>query len=121
MNNKQLTFLADESCDFGIVRALRSSGFDVLAIAEAIPGAIDTVVLKAASREGRILLTEDKDFGEWVFAHGQSAEGVVLIRFPAKMRQEMIEAVIEVVNEHGTDLKGAFAVLEPGKARIRSI
>jgi predicted nuclease of predicted toxin-antitoxin system len=121
MNDKPLTFAADESCDFAIVRALRKAGFDVLAIVEAIPGAPDSEVLEAATREGRILLTEDKDFGEWVFAHGQSTEGVVLIRFPAKMRQDMIEALIEVVTEHGADLRGAFAVLEPGKARIRSI
>jgi predicted nuclease of predicted toxin-antitoxin system len=121
MNNKLLTFVADESCDFAIVRALRKAGFDVLAIIEAKPGATDSEILNVATRQGSILLTEDKDFGEWVFAHGQSAEGVVLIRFPARMRKDMIEAVVEVVTEHGAELRGAFAVLEPGKVRIRSI
>jgi hypothetical protein len=29
-----LRFLADESCDFAVVRALRAAGFDVLAINE---------------------------------------------------------------------------------------
>jgi predicted nuclease of predicted toxin-antitoxin system len=121
MNNKPLTFVADESCDFAIVRALRKAGFDVLAIVEAKPGAPDIEILKAAARQGSVLLTEDKDFGEWVFAHGQPTEGVVLIRFPAKMRQDMIEALVEVVTEHGAQLKGAFVVLEPGRARIRSL
>ena len=121
MNGKLLTFVADESCDFAVVRALRKAGFDVLAVVEAKPGAPDSEILKVATRQGSIILTEDKDFGEWVFAHGQSAEGVVLIRFPAKMRQGMIEAVVEVVTEHGAQLKGTFVVLEPGRARIRSI
>jgi predicted nuclease of predicted toxin-antitoxin system len=121
MNDKPLTFVADESCDFAIVRALRKAGFDVMAFAEAKPGAPDIELLKTAARQRAILLTEDKDFGEWVFAHGQSAEGVVLIRFPARMRKDMIEAVVEVATEHGAELRGAFAVLEPGKVRIRTI
>jgi predicted nuclease of predicted toxin-antitoxin system len=121
MNSKPLTFVADESCDFGVVRALRKAGFEVLAVVEADPGAADKEILRAAIRQGSILLTEDKDFGEWIFAHGQSAEGVVLIRFPARMRKDMIKAVVEVATEHGAALSGAFAVLEPGKVRIRSI
>jgi predicted nuclease of predicted toxin-antitoxin system len=121
MRSKPLTFVADESCDFAVVRALRKAGCKVIAVVETKPGADDDEVLKAAARQGSVLLTEDKDFGEWIFAHGQSAEGVVLIRFPARMRKDMIEAVVEVVTEHGTELIGAFAVLEPGKARIRSI
>jgi hypothetical protein len=31
-------FLADESCDFAVVRALREAGHDVAAIAEEQPG-----------------------------------------------------------------------------------
>jgi predicted nuclease of predicted toxin-antitoxin system len=121
MNGNMLTFVADESCDFAVVRALRKGGFQVLAIGEAKPGATDKEILKVATRQGSILLTEDKDFGQWVFAHGQSAEGVILIRFPAKMRKEMIEAVVEVATEHGAELRGTFVVLEPGRARIRTI
>jgi len=61
-----LRFLADESCDFTAVRALRAEGFDVLAVAEAIPGAEDDQVIEYAVREERVLLTEDKDFGQLV-------------------------------------------------------
>ncbi len=32
-----MRFLADESCDFSVVRALRSAGHDVAAIAEVSP------------------------------------------------------------------------------------
>ncbi len=79
---KEITFLADESCDFLIVRKLRSAEYDVLSVAESFPSASDQQVLEHAIKEGRILLTEDKDFGEWVFAHGEKIEGVILIRFP---------------------------------------
>jgi len=78
----EITFLADESCDFLVVRKLRSAQYDVLSVAESFPSVTDKQVLEHAIKEGRILLTEDKDFGEWVFAHGKKMEGVILIRFP---------------------------------------
>ena len=46
-----LPFLADESCDFGVVRALRSAGFQVTAVSEVASGADDNVVIDLANRE----------------------------------------------------------------------
>jgi hypothetical protein len=34
MNDAALRFLAGESCDFGVVKALRAEGYDVLALSE---------------------------------------------------------------------------------------
>jgi hypothetical protein len=39
-----MRFLADESCDFAGVQALRASGHDVAAVAEVARGAEDAVV-----------------------------------------------------------------------------
>ena len=61
-----LRFLADESCDFAIVRALRDAGHDVLAVADVSPRAPDPDVIDRAVRDSRVLLTEDKDFGQLV-------------------------------------------------------
>jgi hypothetical protein len=38
-------FLADESCDFAVVTALRTAGHDVSAVGEINPGAEDPAVL----------------------------------------------------------------------------
>ena len=117
----EITFLADESCDFLIVRKLRSAEFDVLSVAESFPSASDKQVLEHAIKEGRILLTEDKNFGEWVFAHGKKIAGVVLIRFPGNARKRLGEEIIRLVDDHGDELKKFFAVLEPGRARLKKI
>ncbi|MBI4607681.1 MAG: DUF5615 family PIN-like protein [Candidatus Rokubacteria bacterium] len=45
-----MRFLADESCDFAVVRALRAAGHDVVAIAEISPRATDEGVLEHAIR-----------------------------------------------------------------------
>lgn len=119
MTEQRLTFLADESCDFAVVRTLRACGHDVLAVVEDSPGASDYQVLKRAVNEKRIILTEDKDFGEWVFAHGEETFGVLLIRFPGNMRSTLTKGIESLVTEHGGDLVKKFTVLEPGRARIR--
>jgi predicted nuclease of predicted toxin-antitoxin system len=118
---KEITFLADESCDFLIVRKLRLAEYDVLSVAESFPSASDQQVLEHAIKEERILITEDKDFGEWVFAHGEKIAGVVLIRFPGSARARLGEEIMLLVNDHGSKLKKCFVVLEPGRARIRKI
>lgn len=57
-----MRFLADESCDFAVVRSLRDAGYDVLAIAEVLRGATDEEVADLPASQHRILNTEDKDF-----------------------------------------------------------
>jgi len=64
-------------------------------------------------------LTEDKDFGEWVFAHRKEMAGVVFIRFPGSARSKLGETIILLVEKRGNDLLENFTVLEPGRARIR--
>ena len=55
-----MRFLADESCDFAVVRALT--------VTETCRGAPDEVVTQLSVQTRRILLTEDKDFGQLVYA-----------------------------------------------------
>ena len=113
-----MQFLADESCDFAVVRALRSAGHDVAAIAELTPGAEDDVVLSRARSEQRIVLTEDKDFGQLAARAERDTPGVVLIRFPAGVRTALGETMVNVVAELGDRIRGAFVVVEPGRARV---
>jgi predicted nuclease of predicted toxin-antitoxin system len=112
-------FLADESCDFAVVKMLRAAGHDVAAIAEMSARATDEVVMELAIREARILLTEDKDFGQLVHANQAETGGVFLLRFPASARASLPGAVTELVEQRGEELLGCFVVLQPGRIRIR--
>ncbi len=51
-----LRFLADESCDFSVVRALRDDGFDVLAVSEYMQRSDDRELIEQAYRENRIFV-----------------------------------------------------------------
>jgi predicted nuclease of predicted toxin-antitoxin system len=84
-----MRFLADESCDFSVVRALRAADHDVVAIAELSPREEDSSVMDRAVKDTRILITEDKDFGQLVYARMETTGGVIFIRFPARARRTL--------------------------------
>ena len=111
-------FLADEGCDFAVVRALRDAGFDVLAICEIMPRSTDSDILKLSHAENRILLTEDKDFGWLVFVSHADSAGVVLIRFPGNARSTLPGAIVWLAEKHASELQNTFVVLEPNQARF---
>jgi len=116
-----MNFLADESCAAPVVRALREAGHDVVAIAQIAPGASDEQVLEMAMSEGRVLITEDRDFGQLVFARAAPTTGVILVRFPNSARAAKATTVVEAVKRLGPRLSGSFAVVEPGRVRISEL
>ncbi len=116
-----MRFLADESCDFGVVRALRSAEFDVVAVVEVAPGTEDAAVIDLAVREGRMLITEDKDFGRFVYADRRVTAGVMLLRFPVTARARIASATIDLISRQGERLEGRFIVVQPGRVRISGI
>jgi predicted nuclease of predicted toxin-antitoxin system len=113
-----MRFLADESCDFTVVRALRAAGFDVLSISESTPRAEDSEVIGLALHEERIVLTEDKDFGRLVYSHGQETLGVIFLRFPTSARRQISRDVVNLVKQQGEKLARSFITVQPGRIRI---
>src|SRR6516162_4011691 len=101
-----MNFVADESCAGPVIRALREAGHDVIAIAEVAEGATDDQVLARALDEQRVLITEDHDFGELVYARGRSTAGVLLVRFDS--RRAKPATVVEAAAKLGSRLQGAF-------------
>lgn len=113
-----MRFLADESCDFAVVRALRAAGHDVQVVAQIALGAADEVVIALALRERRVLLTEDKDFGQLVFAATAPTGGVIFIRYPASARAALPQVIVELVSTRQEQLIGAFVVVQPARIRF---
>jgi predicted nuclease of predicted toxin-antitoxin system len=113
-----MRFLADESCDFAVVRSLRDAGHDVVAVAEFLRGASDGEVIDFAVSERRIVITEDKDFGQLVFAAARANSGVVFVRFPVAARDALATTVLDLVSTLADTLYSCFVVVEPGRIRV---
>jgi predicted nuclease of predicted toxin-antitoxin system len=90
----------------------------VLSVREAASRADDATVVAMALQEGRVVITEDKDFGHLVYAQLRSFGGVMLLRFPENARQSKRADVLEAVERLGNRLIGAFVVLTPGQVRV---
>lgn len=116
-----MRFLADESCDFAVVGALRGAGHDVSAVAELASGISDREVIDLARAENRVVLTEDKDFGQLVFSALAGSNGVVLIRYPATVRGDLQRSVVRLAETMGSQLQGVFVTLSPGRLRINRL
>ena len=102
------------------MEALRAQHHDVIDVAEIARGATDRKVIKLAQSDERILLTEDKDFGQLYFAGSEGKAGVIFIRFPSTARAAALgQASVNCVKERGEDVLAAFTVIEPGRFRIR--
>jgi len=120
MSDSTLRFLADESCDFAVIRALRARQHDVYAVSEVTSRSDDGELLTQAFREKRILITEDKDFGWLVYVSHADSAGVILIRFPGNARESLVDTVLNLIEQHQDNIHGAFVILQPGYIRIRN-
>ncbi len=112
--------LADENIDFRIITSLRGSGFDVISIQEDYKSVPDAEVIKISKKSNSIILTEDKDFGEWVFAH--KAEGLsVLLRYHHEDLELIVKSLINYITNYSEVLFGHFTTVTKNKIRRRQI
>jgi predicted nuclease of predicted toxin-antitoxin system len=114
-----MKILADEGVDKPIVDRLRSSGFDVKYVLEFSPAIDDEAILSQADNEKRILLTQDKDFGELVYRMKFAHYGVILIRLHGYIPQMKAKIVTEVLLQYQEQLQKTFTVIQPNGIRIR--
>ncbi len=114
-----MNLLADEGVDKPIVDLLRNNGFDVVYILETNQGADDEFILAKANAEERILLTQDKDFGELVFRLKNTHYGVILIRLEGCKSLLKAQIVLNVLVEHKDEIIKSFTVIQPNVIRIR--
>ena len=69
--------LADEGLNGKLVKALREEGHQIGWIKETNAGMADEDIIALARQNSQILITEDKDFGEWIFSHHLSGLTVI--------------------------------------------
>lgn len=116
-----MKFLLDQSTEARIGLFLASQGHDVSRIALDHPAGLpDEQVLAIANREQRILITNDKDFGELVFRHRQAHAGLILLRFPLDATaQDKITALARWLASDPQQLD-QFLVMSPRRVRVRA-
>lgn len=116
-----MRLLADENFPGPAVDALRDRGHDLVWARTEMPGSTDESLLAFAQRENRIVLTQDKDFGELAFHYGLAATcGVILFRLHLTSPEAAARRMRAALDERD-DWTGLFAVIEEGRTRIRPL
>ena len=115
-----MRLIVDESSGTAVVVALRDKGHDVIAVADVLPRADDVRILEWASRERRVLITNDKDFGELALKRGHAHAGIVLLRLRDNRAQNRAQVAQAVVERWADRLPGAVTVATERGVRIRS-
>lgn len=116
-----LKIVADENVDFRIVDALKKNGYEILSVLREYQGIPDEEVIELAKRFNAVLLTEDSDFGHWVFARKEQGISVLFLRYDSDKWKRITDSLIKVLNNYGNSLHGKFVVVTENKVRIREI
>lgn len=114
-----MRFLVDESTGTAVTAFLRSLGHDVLAAGEAMPRAYDEDILARAVSEARIVVTNDKDFGDLVFRSGHSHAGIILLRLQDESPGNRVAVVQAVLQQCSGTLADHFVVATETHIRVR--
>jgi predicted nuclease of predicted toxin-antitoxin system len=115
-----MRFLIDESADTRVARPLRAQGHDVTTVAGDHAMALeDTEVLAIAHREQRVLITDDRDFGELVFRYRQPHAGVLYFRLSNTLLSLRTVRLAYVLTHHSADLD-QFLVVTDHDVRVRT-
>jgi len=109
-----------DTCVWGGARDdLRGAGHDTVWAGEWPEDPGDEEILARAHREGRVLVTLDKDFGELAVVHRRRHCGIVRLIGLSARRQGKV--CLRILAHHGNELQaGALITAEPGRLRIRS-
>jgi predicted nuclease of predicted toxin-antitoxin system len=118
-----MLILVDECIYAAIVDALRRDQHDVRWVRIDMPRADDRRVLEVANVEGRIIVSEDRDFGELIFRDRWPSRGIISARvseFDLSPR-DMGLHLSNRIRVYGDRLIGQFTIIEPSGERQRPV
>ena len=115
-----MRFLLDESAEARIAVFLTTHGHDATRIGRDYPrGLPDEAVRALAHHERRILITNDKDFGELVVREHHPHAGVILFRFPLHSTAKQKISALEALLASQSASLDQFFVVTPQGSRMR--
>ena len=114
-----MRFLVDECTGPAAAKWLRNEkGHEVFSVYDEARGATDDDLIEKAFAENRILITNDKDFGEKVFKERRSHRGVVFLRLENERAANKIEVLRRLLEGYADQLADRFVVVTETQVRF---
>jgi len=107
---EDLSSYVDECTGPLLARWLRQEGHEVFSVYDDARGISDDEVMRKAVDETRIIVTNDKDFGERVFRDSHPHHGVILLRLSDERPATQIMVLRRLLDEFSGGLSNHFVV-----------
>jgi predicted nuclease of predicted toxin-antitoxin system len=115
-----MKFIVDECTGPTVAKWLINEGHDVASVSPEKIGISDKEVLKIALTEKRILINNDKDFGELIFKEKHIHHGIIFLSLSDETPKNKILVLKNLLEHHIKIIdKGRFVVVR--EKSIRSI
>ena len=113
-----MRFLIDECTGPVVSNWLHKQGHNVFSVYEQARGADDEQVISIAINEERVLITNDKDFGEKVYKDRHPHCGIILLRLEDERSATKIEVLSHLLSQYSERLPGAFTVVSERRVKF---
>src|ERR1041384_4156787 len=110
-----MRFLVDECTGPAVVEWLRGEGHNVFSVFAEAQGSMDEDVLSRARAENRILITNDKDFGEMIFRERREHNGVIFLRLSDERSANKIRVLQHLLENYSAKLSDQFVTVTETK------
>ncbi len=111
MKLSDFALLTDENLEVEVVAFLRPSGFDVLDVCETgLQGSTDVDLLRRATRENRVVVTHDSDFGTLAILQGEPIIGILFMR-PGHIDPQFSIETLKSLLASNPDISPPFVVV----------
>ncbi len=102
----------------GLVDHLLDAGYDVKCVRDSDPASSDERVIQLARREKRIVVTNDKDFGELTFIQRRLVAGIILLRIKGQKTADKARLLDKLLRDYSDKIRGRFVVVTRHKMRF---
>lgn len=116
-----LKFIVDESTGRSVADFLEEKDYSTVFVGEEMVGADDREIMKKAVEEDRIIVTNDKDFGQLAVKEGRDAKGIILLRLKIETPDNKVKTVRNLLDEHPEKIDGNLAVVKEDSIKLREI
>ncbi len=113
-----MRFLVDECTGPAVAKWLKAEGHEVFSVFDQAQGIDDAEVLTIAVAEERILITNDKDFGEMIFRERLDHRGVIFLRLSDERSTNKIAVLKLVLDNYSDRLSNRFVTATETKIRF---
>lgn len=116
-----MKFIVDESTGHSAAEFLKEEGHDAVFVGDIEKGISDREILEQAFEENRIIVTNDKDFGELTVRHEIEAEGVVILRLNIETPENKRKVLGHLLDEHSEKMEDNLVIAREDQIKTRKL